>query len=77
MVGTMAKAIAKAQPFEIWPSKSPDFKGFRVLNGRISVLHFISSNFCRKKMTKIKVSYPQPEHFIIDLFRSTRDVIKT
>ena len=33
-------------PFEIWPSKSPDFECFRILNGRISdptVLDFFSS----------------------------------
>ena len=35
MVG--AKAIAKAQPFKIWSSKTPDFKCVRTLNGRISI----------------------------------------
>ena len=34
IVGTIA--IAKAQPFEILPSKSPDFKCFQILNGQIS-----------------------------------------
>ena len=34
---TIAIAIAKALPFEIRPSKSPDFKCFQILNGQISV----------------------------------------
>ena len=33
MVGTIAIVIAKAQPFEIQPSKSPDFICFQILNG--------------------------------------------
>ena len=32
MVGTIAVAIGKAHPFEIPPSKSPDFKCFRISN---------------------------------------------
>ena len=36
MVGTIDVAKAKARPFEIRLSKSPDFKFFRILNGRIS-----------------------------------------
>ena len=53
MVGTIAIAKAgpfenrtiwkpdhlKTGPFEIWPSKSLDFKCFRILNGRISDSH--------------------------------------
>ena len=36
IIETKAIAIDKAQPFEIQPSKSPDFKCFRILNGQIS-----------------------------------------
>ena len=36
MVATIAIAIAKAWPFEIQTSKSPDFKCFLISNGRIS-----------------------------------------
>ena len=42
MVGTITLAIAKAGPFEIRPSKSPDLKCFRTLNGRISDAHLVS-----------------------------------
>ena len=46
MVGTIAIVIAKAQPFEIGPfeirpSKIPDFKYFQISNGRISNPHCI------------------------------------
>ena len=41
----IAIAIANARPFEIGPSKSPDFKCFQIWNGRISDPHcfYISS----------------------------------
>ena len=39
MVGTIALAIAKAQPLEIWPLKSLDFKCFQISNGGISDSH--------------------------------------
>ena len=35
----IAIAIAEARPIEIWPSKSQDFKCFRILNGHISDPH--------------------------------------
>ena len=41
IIETKAIAIDKAQPFEIQPSKSPDFKCFLISNGQISDPHCI------------------------------------
>ena len=51
MVGT--RAIVKAGPFEIWPSKSPVFKCFQISNGRISDPHFIHSFFQQIKLRPV------------------------
>ena len=36
----------KTGPFEIRPSKSPDFKCFRILNGQVSDPHYIRISLC-------------------------------
>ena len=39
MVGTIAIAMVKARPFEIWPTINPNFNCFWIFNGLISDLH--------------------------------------
>ena len=63
MVWTKAIARDKAQPFAIQPSKSPDFKCFRISNGWISDPHcncniLLADWFARNNVYTIFITVP-------------------